>query len=186
MTSLDRDVRLRWELKPEGACYARPLRARNGTMAHAPGGEARETSAAVTRRLIERARNIECSQLPADVRAVARQCVLDWIGVTLGASSDPLPRLLLDAALADGGHPLATVVGHPVRVAPLQAALINGAASHVLDYDDGNITMIVHASVAILPGLLALAEVRGANGDAVIAAFIAAYETACRVGLLVQ
>ena len=74
------------------------------------------------------------------MREIARQCVLDWIGVTLAASSDPLPRLLIDEALADGGKPLATVVGHSLRVAPLQAALINGATSHVLDYDDGNMS----------------------------------------------
>ena len=52
------------------------------------------------------------TRLPADVRELARQCVLDWIGVALAGSSDPLPRLLIDEALADGGKPLATVVGH--------------------------------------------------------------------------
>jgi 2-methylcitrate dehydratase PrpD len=39
-----------------------------------------------------------------------------------------------------------------------------------------------HPSVAILPGLLALAEQRQSTGREVIAAFVAGYETACRVG----
>ena len=39
-----------------------------------------------------------------------------------------------------------------------------------------------HPSVAILPALLALAEAQGAAGRDVIAAFVAGYETACRIG----
>src|SRR5438552_8779577 len=39
-----------------------------------------------------------------------------------------------------------------------------------------------HLSVAILPGLLALAEMRGSSGREAITAFVAGYETACRIG----
>jgi 2-methylcitrate dehydratase PrpD len=155
-------------------------------MAHASNAQGSEFGTSLTRQLVERSRAIEYAGLPADVCELARQCVLDWIGVTLAASSDALPRLLIDEALADGGRPLSTVVGHSLRVSPLQAALINGAASHVLDYDDGNIIMIVHASAAILPGLLALGEMRSSNGAELVAAFIAGYEMGCRVALLVQ
>jgi 2-methylcitrate dehydratase PrpD len=155
-------------------------------MAHVADVKACEAAASLTQQLIERSRAIDWAHLPDDVREIARQCVLDWIGVTLAGSSDPLPCLLIEEAIADGGKPLTTIVGHSLRVAPLQAALINGAASHVLDYDDGNITMIVHASAAILPGLLALGEMRRTNGAELMAAFIAGYEMGCRVGLLVQ
>jgi len=154
-------------------------------MAQAATAQARDEAVSLTQGLVERTHAIEWTRLPADVRELARQCVLDWIGVALAGSSDPLPRLLIDEALADGGKPLATVVGHSLRVAPLQAALINGASSHVLDYDDVNMSMNGHPSAAILPGLLALAESRGANGAELIAAFLAGYEMACRVGLLV-
>ena len=154
-------------------------------MTYGATAEVSEGETAITQGLIEHAGTIEWGLLPVDVREIGRQCVLDWIGVTLAASADALPRLLIDEALADGGKPLATVVGHSLRVAPLQAALINGATSHVLDYDDGNL-MIFHASAAILPGLLALGEVEGANGAQVVAAFVAGYEMGCRVALLVQ
>jgi 2-methylcitrate dehydratase PrpD len=43
-----------------------------------------------------------------------------------------------------------------------------------------------HPSVAILPGLLALAELRRSSGRDVIAAFVAGYETACRIGAALQ
>ena len=142
--------------------------------------------APITRQLVERALAIEYVQLPSDVREIAGLCVLDWIGVTLAGSSESLPRLLIDEAIADGGRPLSTLVGHSERVTPLQAALINGSASHVLDYDDGNPTVILHGSASILPGLFALAEVEDVNGPELVAAFVAGYETGCRVALLLQ
>ena len=147
--------------------------------------KAREEGARLTLKLVERNQSIRWGELPADVREIARQCVLDWIGVALAASGDHLARVLLDEALAEGGKPLATVVGHASRVAPLQAALINGATSHVLDYDDVNLSMNGHPTVAILPAVLALAEVESADLTRALAAFVAGYEIACRAGLLV-
>ena len=144
-----------------------------------------ETHERLTLKLVERTQRIDANALPADVREIARQCVLDWIGVALGGSDDHLTRILLDEALAEGGKPAATVVGHAARVTASQAALVNGAASHVLDYDDVNLSLNGHPSASILPGLLALAETRGADGKDLIEAFVAGYEIACRVGLLV-
>src|SRR5947208_2324703 len=43
-----------------------------------------------------------------------------------------------------------------------------------------------HPSVAILPGLLALAEARQSSGREVIAAFVAGYETQCRIGMTMR
>src|SRR6202171_4380820 len=43
-----------------------------------------------------------------------------------------------------------------------------------------------HPSVAILPRLLALAELKGSSGREVITAFVAGYETACRIGAALQ
>ncbi len=69
-----------------------------------------------------------------------------------------------------------------MRLPPLAAALVNGSASHALDFDDVNMAMPGHPSVAILPGLLALAEERGASGAEILAAFVAGYELQCRLG----
>ena len=81
-----------------------------------------------------------------------------------------------------GGAPQASVVAHPLRLPALAAALVNGAAGHALDYDDVNIAMPGHPSVAILPGLLALAEAKASSGRDVLTAFVAGYETECRIG----
>ncbi len=125
------------------------------------------------------------AQLPADVREAARRCVLDWTAVALAGASDPLIPILTGAAQDEGGNAACTLVAQSVRVAPMQAALINGATGHVLDYDDVNTGMTGHPTAAILPAVLALAETRNASGAEIIAAFVAGYETAARVGLLV-
>src|ERR1700704_990235 len=76
----------------------------------------------------------------------------------------------------------ASIIGDTARLPALSAALVNGAAGHALDYDDVNLAMPGHPSVAILPGLLALAERLKSSGREVITAFVAGYETACRIG----
>lgn len=120
--------------------------------------------------------------LPADVVSLAKHCMLDWLGVTLAGAQEPLTRIALDMAREQGGHAQATVIGHGDRLAAQQAALVNGTASHALDYDDVHLKIIGHPSVPVLPALLALAEQRHASGQRVIAAFVAGFETECRVG----
>jgi 2-methylcitrate dehydratase PrpD len=117
---------------------------------------------------------------------LARQCVLDYLGVALAGAQDPLVQILLDETAEAGGSPQARIIGHSERLPTLSAALVNGAAAHALDYDDVNMAMPGHPSVAILPGLLALSELKGSSGREVITAFVAGYETACRVGAALQ
>lgn len=142
----------------------------------------RTQSAELTRLLAEQASAVTYDALPEPVRALARQCVLDYCGVALAGADDPLAHILLDELAEAGGAAQASVIGHNARLPVLSAALINGAIGHALDYDDVNLSMPGHPSVAILPGLLALAEQRQSSGREVIAAFVAGYETACRIG----
>src|SRR5205085_3763427 len=111
------------------------------------------------------------------------QCLLDWVGVTVAGSQEQAATILIDDFVADGlGSNGVTVVGHPALFPPLEAALVNGTASHALDYDDVNQAIFGHPTVPIMAGLLALAESRQATGADVLCAFVAGYETACRVG----
>src|SRR5690349_10390400 len=135
----------------------------------------------LTSALAARASRVSYHALPGPVRMLARQCVLDYYGVALAGADDPLARILLDELAEAGGSEQASIIGHRARLPALAAALVNGAIGHALDYDDVNLAMPGHPSVAILPGLLALAEARQSSGRAVIAAFIAGYETACHI-----
>jgi 2-methylcitrate dehydratase PrpD len=124
--------------------------------------------------------------LTATARELARQCVLDYFGVAVAGASDKLVRIFFYEMSEAGGSPQASVIGHEVRLPALSAALVNGAAAHAFDYDDVNMAMPGHPSVAILPGLLAVAELRRSSGREVVTAFVAGYETACRIGAALQ
>ena len=138
----------------------------------------------LTRALAEQARTLSYTDLPDDVRMLARQCVLDYVACTLAGAKDELTDILLAEAQEQGGGPIATVIGHSTRLPVLSAALVNGAASHALDFDDVNMAMTGHPSVVLLSALLAVAEERGSAGRDVLTAFVAGYELQCRLGLL--
>ena len=149
-------------------------------------GSAISSSANLTRTLAERAVAVTYDALPGEVRELAQQCVLDYLGVGLAGADDELARILLEEASEAGGAAHAGVIGHDARLPVLSAALVNGAIAHALDYDDVNLAMPGHPSVAILPALLALAEEKKASGKAVVAAFVAGYETCCRIGMALR
>src|SRR5712671_5947361 len=140
----------------------------------------------LTRTLAQQTSAVTYDALPEPVRALARQCVLDYYGVALAGADDPLAKILLDEFAEAGGAAQGSVIGHRERLPALSAALVNGAIGHALDYDDVNLAMPGHPSVAILPGLLALAEQRHSSGREIIAAFVAGYETACRIGMALR
>lgn len=140
---------------------------------------------AVTRELAARVNALRLANMRDEDRAVARQCLLDWFGVTLAGATEPGVAMLTADAEEQGGHFQATLVGQGKRAAARQAALINGTASHAHDYDDVNLAMNGHATVAVAGGAIALAEKLDASGEDLLAAFIAGYETTCHVGQLV-
>lgn len=139
----------------------------------------------VTRWLAERASIVAYEDLSQAAVTVARQCILDWFAVTIAGASEPVVAILRDDVLGDGPMPRASLIGS-VMTSAMNAAIINGTASHALDFDDVNLAILGHPSVAILPGLLALAEETGANAQDVITAFVAGYDVACRTGALMS
>ena len=108
----------------------------------------------ITRELAARSAALCYNDLPEDVRLRVRQCLLDWMGVTLAGACEPLVHMLAEEAREQGGHAQATVVGHAMTTSSRQAALINGAASHALDYDDLNMACTGHPSVVLILSLI--------------------------------
>lgn len=137
---------------------------------------------ALTRKLAEDNSAYKYSDLPGAALIYARHCILDWFGVTLAGAGEPLSGILVDEFTNNTGSN--SLVGHGARASLIDSALINGATSHALDFDDTITSMMGHATVAIFPAVLALAEKTGASGEKVIEAFVAGFETACRIGML--
>ena len=125
---------------------------------------------------------LAAGRIPASARSVAAQCVLDGVGVAVAATDEPAVRIARDVARAETPAGQATLLGHGSRTGTRAAALVNGTAAHALDYDDVLGAMGGHPTVPVLPAALALAEERGADGDALLTAVVAGIETEARVG----
>lgn len=139
-----------------------------------------------TRDLAEFVTEASFDQLPEDVVRTGKLCCLDWLAVTLAGSRHPLVDILVDLCRWLGGNGHATLVGRPERFSVLQAALVNGSASHALDYDDVHFDMLGHPTIPLLPVALALGEQKTTSGREFLLAFALGFETECRVGLAVN
>jgi 2-methylcitrate dehydratase PrpD len=139
----------------------------------------------LTRSLIDLVRDIDLAALPDEVRRRAKHSLIDTLGViALGSAAEPvqmLRRVVLDPGARDG----ATVFGpEPARARPLDAAMINGLAGHIRDFDDAGAGG--HISAIIVPVVLALAEAHDASGADAMSALAAGYETSFRVNRLLS
>lgn len=139
----------------------------------------------ITFELAKLAVSIQLQDIPEQVLNIARQAVLDWLGVTVAGADDAITHTLTDFMVAEGGHPRCTLIGRTDRLCASAAAVINGTASHALDYDDVNFSIPGHATAPVLAAALAMGEQIQASGAQLLEAFIAGYETSCRLGQLV-
>jgi 2-methylcitrate dehydratase PrpD len=138
----------------------------------------------VTDNLAQRASALSFEDLPPAAVTAAKQCLLDWIGVSVAGSEEPLVRILVEERSDLGLTGNSAVVGRSERLALPAAILVNGAMSHALDYDDVHLSMRGHPSVPIAPVALGLGAHLHASGREVLTAFVAGFETECRVGEL--
>jgi len=131
-----------------------------------------EKTKGMTMRLAEFISETKTSDIPKDIYEHAKVAFLDWLGVTMGGLDDPLVEKLIDYTVLMGGNEQASLLGRTIKKSLAQAALINGAASHALDYDDSLIPFLGHPSVTLFPGLLALSEWQGKSGADFLTAYI--------------
>lgn len=124
--------------------------------------------------------------LPADVIQHAKRVLLDYLGVGIGGSSLPMPRIVAAYYLDLGGKPEASLFLNSRRLPAVNATLVNGVSGHALDMDDGHRLAAAHPGVATLPAALAAAEVHQASGKDLLRAIVLAYEVFVRIAALVN
>ena len=130
--------------------------------------------------LAKRITALRYEDLPPEAVHWAKVGIVDTVGVTLAGGADPSATIVA-GVLSSNGPSL--VLGTTRRIGPLDAALVNGTASHALDFDDCNNTLGGHPSAPILPALFALADEIGASGRDFITAYVAGFETECKISL---
>lgn len=141
-----------------------------------------------TATLAEYAVGLSYDDIPTDVVARAKDCIIDTVAVTTFSSSLPWSRTVAKYAESTGPGGRSTILGPDrTRVTAPMAALANGAMAHGFEMDCLRQPSVgIHAGATVaLPGL-AVAEDLGASGKELVTAFVAGNEVLSRVGLAGQ
>ena len=136
-----------------------------------------------TEKLVSFVQETSYKDFSREVTHQAKRCFLDLLGVALGGARQPVVQILIKTLKETGGKPQATVLSHGFKTSTLNAALINGAMAHALDFDDTHIGSIIHPSAPVIPAVLALGERLKSTGKSALEAFVIGYEVETRIGL---
>ena len=118
--------------------------------------------------------DLSSRQLPPEGCNIARTGIADCFGVLIAGARDPEIALVDRELGGTGGTAEASLIPSGARRATEAAALVNGVAAHVLDYDD--VSLDGHPSAVLVPAILAQAEASGSSGAEMLTAYIAGYE----------
>jgi 2-methylcitrate dehydratase PrpD len=126
----------------------------------------------LTREIGEFAAGLKFSDVPEGAVAVVSTAFTDCVGVMLAGLNEPVCRIVRDeiASIRHAEHVFLDIAAD----AP-ELALFYGTAAHALDYDD--VALSGHPSAVLVAAILAEAHTTQADGGAMIAAYVAGYET---------
>ena len=121
--------------------------------------------------------DLSLRQIPSEGCAIARTGIADCFGVLIAGARDPEIGLVdreLGSSPGNVAASSASLIPSGERRSLESAALVNGVAAHVLDYDD--VSLDGHPSAVLVPAILAQGEASGASGAEMLAAYIAGFE----------
>src|SRR6185295_12914634 len=103
--------------------------------------------------------------LPAEVKAKVKLCLMDLIGCAFESRALPWSRQAQSIAeRASNGGTGASIIGAPGAFAFGDAAFVNAVMGHGLVREDMHAGSISHLGLAVLPALLALSQYRRTTG----------------------
>lgn len=121
------------------------------------------------------------ADLPASIVEHARRAILDWLGSCVAGGFEPPAQMARRVAGRLGTSSEARILSQG-RASAAAAALANGVASHILEFDDVHKGSTLHAGAPVIPAALAIAEREHRSGAEFLTAVVVGYEAALRVG----
>src|SRR6266852_1982862 len=121
----------------------------------------------------------DATTLPPLAVERVRLAFIDTIAVMLAGSREEGTGIVCEMVQQEGAAPRVSVVGQSLRTSPQLAALANGVAAHIMDYDFSS--LLCQPTSPIIPALLPLAESVGATPAEVAAAFIVGFEVCLKL-----
>lgn len=116
--------------------------------------------------------DLELKDVPEKAREIAKGGIVDALGAAIAGTGSEAARVITRWTRAQGGAPLAGVIGGAFKTSPAAAARANGTIGHALDFDP---------PLPLLPVLLALGETELAAGRHVLEAYVAGIEVQAKL-----
>lgn len=121
--------------------------------------------------------------LPPDVVAKTKAHILDTLAAIVSGSRLRAGRLAAGYVQSTSGNPEALVLGTPLVLPAVSAALANGMAGHGDETDDSHLAGRFHPGCAIVPAALAIGEREDRGGSDLIRAVALGYDIGARMTL---
>jgi 2-methylcitrate dehydratase PrpD len=126
---------------------------------------------------------------PPDVKRIAIRHITDNVGVMLAGSRTECVRKIKNFIIERKSVGSSSLLGFGLRVESSDAALVNGTAGHVDDYDDTQLPsspdriygLLTHPTTPVLAATLAVGEMVECTGREFLEAFIAGFEVECKI-----
>ena len=127
--------------------------------------------------------------IPAEVISLAKNFILDGLGVALAGSTDECSRIVQEQIRRMEAKSDCAVLGTGLRAPAAKAALANGVAAHAMDYDDTQLStskeavygLLTHPTTPVLAGVLAIGEKEKISGGDLLLAYLIGVEVECRI-----
>ncbi len=137
----------------------------------------------LTASLAEFAATLPSAAIPEAAREAAARSLLDTLACGVAGLAEASSQILLEVVGREAAGGPCTAIGMDRMVALREAALINGALAHALDFDDTHDEAVLHPGVAVIPAALATAERVAASGLHLLDAIVVGYDVHVRVAL---
>lgn len=116
----------------------------------------------------------------------ARRAVLDWFAALLPGCVEGPSVALSRALVGASGEGNSVVYVDGTLGAPRHAALLNGTASHTVEFDDIFRDGGYHPGSPTISAALAVAQAEGTSAEAFYRAVVGGYEVGCRIAMALQ
>ena len=139
-------------------------------------------------------RDLKFADIPPAVVHQGKLLILDFWGIALAASTMEIDKPLRGLVNAMTGRipnlpkvsyepGPCSAIGEKNRMPAPNAAFLNGALGHSLDFDDTHSKSIIHTTAPVVPAAFAGAEAFQKTGQDIIRACVAGFESEIRIGL---
>lgn len=145
-----------------------------------------ESQPSILEQLADRIFSFDVTGIPPQAYRLAKTAMIDTLGVTIAGAGEPCTTILLKTPGVAAAPGICSLFGLKHQTSALDAAFINGTASHALDYDDFSQPMGGHQSAPLMAPLMALAQERGLSGLSLLQSYIVGIETEIRLARAVN